>query len=100
MKLSYHHSQILARLRDGAEAQIRGILRGNLDDTPPGQGQVSSLMEFIRPILDGVLREARDWGYSKRDAELARSRAMANQRRAAGIQGQEHISNGRKGNAL
>ena len=68
MRISYHDQQVLNRLRDGAEAQIRGILRGNLDDTPPGQGQVSSLMEFISPILDFVLREARDWGYSARDA--------------------------------
>ena len=60
MRISHNDQQVLNRLREGAEDKIRGILRGNLEDTPPGQGQVSSLMEFIRPILDCVLREARD----------------------------------------
>ena len=67
MRISYHDQQVLNRLQDGAEDEVRNILAGNLTDTPPGQGEVSALMDEIRKVLQRRLQEAYTWGYGHKE---------------------------------
>ena len=62
-----HSSKILDNLRDVTEDEVRNILAGNLTDNPPGQGEVSALMNEIRKVLQRRLQEAYTWGYGHKE---------------------------------
>ena len=67
MRISHHDQQVLIRFRDGVNDEIIDAIRVMFPNLAPRDN--ISIRQLVRPILDRVLREAREWGYSKRDAE-------------------------------